>query len=393
MRWELQASTRQIIVIFFILPALLSCGRAKEEPVTTDAQGRESSTPSGAVAGEDENQVSSSSPTLPPPQPPDTIESLTSSAGSNVIIGGDLGLTVSGEGTGDPNRSSAELEQQLHAFLPQLREVYDQELSRDPHGMGSLDVKMTIEPGGSVSELRFPLKRMSSERLTSAVYDVMRAWQFSPADHTVDLRYRMLLVPAGIDPVSIGRWEQHLADRVEVDRSEKVSSTAAPSRTLGHLMEKYGFDRSEKVSPTVAPAEVTSSSGVPTRPVVTATKRAGESVASERQQDAGVSETAEQEEQSGEEPSQPRILQRESENPRRFLAQWYRVTRPTALYATPNSSAKVITRLQPGKSIWVVGIVDGKWFEIRSVKGRRPGFLPREYAQPERRERARNQKE
>ena len=277
MRWELQASTRQIIAIFFILPALLSCGRAKEEPIATDAQALESSTPSGAVTGEDENQVSSPSPTLPTPQFPDTVESLTSSARSTVIIGGDLGLTVSGEGTGDLNRSSAELEQQLHAFLPQLREVYDQELSRDPHGMGSLDVKMTIEPGGSVSELRFPLKRMSSERLTSAMYDVMRAWQFSPAEHTVDLRYRMILVPAGIDSASIGRWEKHLADRIEVDRSEKVPSTVAPRRTLSHLMQEYGFDRSEKVSPTVAPAEVTSSNRVPARPVVTAPKKVGES--------------------------------------------------------------------------------------------------------------------
>ena len=370
MRWKLQVLTRQIPAILLIFLAILSCGRAKEEPATKEAQDLESSIPSGAVTAEDENQASlplldevhqlaewgetvegenqasSSSPTLPVQQSPVTTELLTSSARSTVIIGGDLGLTVSGEGTGDPNRSSAELEQQLRTFLPQLREVYDQELTRDPHSMGSLDVKMTIEPSGSVSELRFPLKRVSSERLTSAVYDAMRAWQFSSAERPVDIRYRMILVPAGMDPASIGRWERHLADRIEVDQSEKVSPTVAPRRTLGHLLKEYGFDRSEKVSPTVAPAEVTPNDRVPAR-------------------------------------------QQEAESPRRFLAQWYHVTRPTVLYATPNSSAAVVTRLQPGKHIWVIGMVDGEWLEVRSVKGRRPGFLPRKDAQPERRERAR----
>jgi len=314
--WKLPTIARRIVVIFLIFPALIGCGRAKEELAAENSSNVGSSAPAEALSGEDENRPSS----LSTRRTTSAIESPVPSGRSAVIIGGDPGLTVTGEGTSDPTRSRGELEQQLRRFLPQLREVYDLYLMLDPHGMGSLDVKMTIEPSGKVSELRFPLKRVSNEKLTSAVYDVMRAWHFTPAEHTVDLRYRVILVPAGIDPASIGRWEQQLADRMEVERSGKMTSNEE--------------------------------------------KQEGERL-------------------------QPRASQQETEDPRRFLAQWYQVTRPTALYETPHSSAAVITRLQAGKHIWVVDIVEGQWLEVRSIKGKRPGFLPREDAKPEHRERAR----
>ena len=387
MRWELRISTKQFVAIFLVLLTLFSCGKAKEEPVATKAPTLESSIPSGPAAREVESQASS--PTLFIQESSGFAESPTASPQSTVIIVGDPGLTISGEGTADAARSSTELEQQLRAFLPQLRKIYDRDLARDLHSMGSLDITMTIEPSGNVSELRFPWKRMSSEKLTSAVYDDMRAWQFSPAEHPVDLRYRMILVPAEIDSRSIARWEQHLAGRMEVGRSEKISSTVTPRSPLGDLIQKHEFGQPEEMSPAVLPAEVTYDNRVPDHSVATATKKVGESAALERQQSSAVSETLENEENPGRELSQPQALQGESENPRRFLAQWYRVTRPTKLYVSPNLSTAIVTRFQPGKQVWVVDIVDDQWLKIRSVKGRRPGFLLREDARPEQRERVR----
>jgi hypothetical protein len=192
----------------------------------------------------------------------------------------------------------------------------------------------------------------------------MRAWHFTPAEHVVDLRYRVILVPAGIDPASIDRWEQQLAGRVEVERSGKTPSPALS-------------------------AAVTSREKFPTDPGVIGPKKPEERSVPGRRRGSGRSRTAENEEKLEYGHLQPGASQQETESPRRFLAQWYLVTRPTALYETPHSSAAVITRLQAGKHIWVVDIVEGQWLEVRSVKGKRPGFLPHEDAKPEQRERAR----
>jgi hypothetical protein len=335
-RWKLYISTKYIVAFFLILILLLSCGKAKEEPEAERPHNSESSNLDVETA-----EVENHTPAPPPPLPDkgslDTTELPNLTSPSAVIISGNLGVTVRGVSAATPTRSGAELEQQLLSFLPQLHEVYDQELTRDPHGMGSLDVKMTIEPNGSVSELRFPLKRVSSDRLTAAIYDVMRTWQFPQAEGPVDVRYQLLLVPPGMDPTSIGQWEQHLAGRIERDRSEKTRAAIAG----------------------------TSSDKSPFPAVVRETKKT-----------------------KGPAPLRRRASQPETERSPSFPAQWYQVTRPTELYASPTSSASVITRFQPGKRVWVIGVVGSQWLEVRSVKGRRPGFLPRENAKPEQRQRA-----
>lgn len=361
MRWDPHI-TRHLVALFLILPVLCRCAKAKEEPRAKQPHERESSSPSAGVTGAAENQAAAPLATLPDQKSSDAMEMPNSASRSAVLIGGDRGVTVSGEGADTPPRFSAELEQQLLTFLPQLREVYDQELTRDPHGMGSLDVKMTIEPNGSVSELRFPLKRVSSDHLTTAVYDVMRAWQFAPAEGPVDVRYRLLLVPPGMDPASIEQWEQHLANRMERDGSEK--------RPM--------------------PVASTASDKPPIPPAIRATKKSEEPTSPGQPQRSVASETGGKEGRPGAGFSRQRASQREAGGPPSFSAQWYQVTRPTALYVSPHSSAPIVARFHPGKHVWVIGIVDRQWLEIRSVKGRQPGFLPREDAEPDQRRRARH---
>jgi hypothetical protein len=344
---DLYVSTRQIVAFFFISLVLFSCAKAKEEPETKRFQGGSSSL-SETMTGEAGYQAAASA-TLPDQKSSDTGKLPNPPSRGAVIIGGDLGVVVGGQGAGVPARSSTELERQLLTFLPQLSEAYDQELTRDPRGMGSLDVKMTIEPNGSVSELRFPLKRMSSEQLTVAMHDVMRTWQFAAAEGPVDVRYRLLLVPPGMDPASIRQWERHLAGRVEHERSEKTP-LAVPVTT------------GERSSDPLA---------------VPATKETEGPTAPRRRQRSAAGEAAEKEERPEAESPRRQVPQQEAENSSSFPARWYYVTRPTALYVSPLSSAPVITRFRPGKHVWVIGIVGDQWLEVRSGKGRRPGFLPR----------------
>src|SRR5262249_39802633 len=243
---------RQMIVSNLIFLTIPGCGRSKEESHPQASRQAVSPNPSGGLPGQSESPTLASVSTQHA-----TSEAAVPSASSHgtVMIGGEFELTVTGKGAGDLSRAPKVLEQQLHTFLPQLREIYDQQLAHDPNGMGSLDVRMTIEPNGTISALRFPVKRMSSEKLTVALYDVMRAWQFLPAEYAVDLRYRMILIPAGMDPTSISTWEKTLADRDEIDRSEKISpivasaSVASGERSPSPSAPATTKEHSERMNP------------------------------------------------------------------------------------------------------------------------------------------------
>jgi hypothetical protein len=279
-----------------------------------------------------------------------------------ILASSELGMVVTGIGAGTEGRSLEALEQQVMSFLSQLQEVYEQERIHDPEVMGNLDVKMTIEPNGTVSDLRFPLKRLSNEKLTAAVYDQMRAWIFPPAEASVDLRYRLLFVPPGMDEVSIAVWEKSLAGRMVVDRNEE--SSALPLATVTSAAEQ---------SPPVAETR-------------SAKKSASEEEQREPKDVASAKEASTHGSARGVAASSPPI--REKKKPPKFVPAWYEITRPSVLYATPNVTAEIISRFSPGKRVWVVNVVNGDWLEVRSVSGRPPGFLPRETARPEPRERA-----
>jgi hypothetical protein len=249
---------------------------------------------------------------------------------ASVLAGKEVGMVITSKGGGESTRSVEGLEQQILSFLPQLQEVYDREREQNPNLMGSLDVSLAIAPGGQVSDLRFPLRRVTDEKFISAVFDRMRTWSFPPADEEVQLRFRLLFVPPGVDQASILTWEKQLNGRVLVDHGEesRVATAARPTLT-------------KKVTPQVSP------------------------VASPR----------------------PRAIEATPAS----ITGWYRIVTPTLLRDAPRDSARVVTQLRPGTKIRVVSLVDGEWLEVRSVGDRPPGFLHRGDAKPERYERARQE--
>lgn len=302
----------------------------------------------------------------PPPVSSSSLQTplvASSRAQGIVLASSELGMVVTGIGADTEGRSLEALEQQVMSFLSQLQEVYEQERMDDPEVMGNLDVKMTIEPNGTVSDLRFPLKRLSSEKLTAAVYDQMRAWTFAPAEASVDLRYRLLFVPPGIDEVSIAVWEKSLAGRMVVDRSEE--SSPLPLATVTPLAAEQP-------------------------PPIAKTPVAKKSASRKEQQEPRDVTSAKEASTHGNArgvPAPPPPA-REKKSPPKFVPTWYEVTRPSVLYATPSVTAEIITRFSRGKRVWVVNVVNGDWLEVRSIGGRPPGFLPRETARPELRTRA-----
>ena len=302
-----------------LLIAALGCGGSREEPPAPDSGARtrsapEMAQPEGAGGKRPAPPPSPAAMDVPHESPEPTF------AAPHVLAGKQLGMVVTGKGAAEPNRSLDVLEQQILSLLPQLQEVYEREREQDPGLMGSLDVSLTIEPGGGVSDLRFPLKRVSSEEITAAVFDHMRAWVFPPAENQVQLRFMLLFVPPGLDQASILVWEKQLGSRAVVDRSGETRPPVT-------------------VAAVPAPAKKPSPVGSP-RPKPVETARAP-------------------------------------------VSGWYRVTNPTLLHTAPRAASEVVAQLRTGTRVRVVGLVDGEWLEIRSVSNRPPGFLRLEDARPE----------
>lgn len=280
-----------------------------------------------------------------------------------ILAGRELGMVVTESGVENEARSLDALEDQLLSFLPQLQEVYEHERVEDPGLMGSLDVQITIEPSGTISDLRFPIKRVSSEKLTTAIYDHMRGWIFFPAESPVDLRYRLLFVPPDFETASILAWEKQLAGRVVFERDEGNTSppSLAPSAAA-----PVGAEQPLPSGEQILPAR---------EDVLLEEQQEPQEVASAKETSPGKS--------GREAPGLPPPLKKK--RPSKFVPTWYEVTRPSVLYGAPDVSAEIVTRLSPGQRIWVVKVVAKEWLEVHSVKGRRSGFLPRETARTERR--------
>jgi len=267
-----------------------------------------------------------------------------------VLANKELGMTVSGQGSANPARSLDVLGRQVMTLLPDLRDIYERERSEEPGLMGSLDVSMTIEPNGTVSDLRFPVKRVSNDRLTSAVFEQLRTWTFPPDDLSVQLRFTLLFVPPGMDEASILLWEKRLGSRPVIEKMEEaptpVIAAVPPEQRPSEELPKP--HREGALTP---PHENHTEKG--TRPPTVVAARPNK-----------------------------------SEAPGRAVPGWYRVLQPTVLRADPDISSRAVARLRQGLRVRVVGVVKGRWLEVRSISDRPPGFLRSEDAAPERAERA-----
>jgi len=270
-----------------------------------------------------------------------------------VVASKELGMTVGGQGAGSPERSLEVLERQVHTLLPELRAAYESERAQDPALMGSLDVNMVIEPNGGVSDLRFPVKRVSNDRLTSTVFNQMRAWTFPPAELPAQLRLTLLFVPPGMDYTSILLWERRLGSRPIMEKFDEPSPPLVEAATSPLGQEAEGEALPEK----------------------------GEEASTQTHAKATVAEK--------DAVSVPEAQARKKKNARPSeLTGWYQVLYPTPLRSSPQALAQVIARLQGGTRVRVVSVVKGQWLEVRSVSDRPTGFLWWEDAIPERTEQA-----
>ena len=276
-----------------------------------------------------------------------------------VFAGQDLGMTLTGSGTA--GRSVADLEQHIAAFLPQIQELYVRELAHDASLMGSIDVKLAIEPNGAVSDLRFPDIRISSERLKTVVFDQMRGWVFPSAAEQVHLRYRLLLVPPDVDAGTILAWET----RTKRPRNGKtLRIAAAPALTERSSSSRAAVETPAASSRRTSASELASLPGIGKPPPIPEL---------EGRVPAQDTETG----------AETRAVEPELESELDTVIGWYRVTHSTVLYNAPHEYADVVAQLRQGMRVRVVDIIEGEWLEIHSVTDRPPGYLRVQHAVPD----------
>jgi hypothetical protein len=327
--------------VLAILFAVIGCGGEKEPSSTAESHEEVKQIPGEVLSRQPSSEaLSEEEGRLTPP-----------TAQGVVLANKELGMTVNGQGSGSPERSLDVLERQVLTLLPELRAVYEQERAQDPALMGSLDINMVIEPNGGVSDLRFPVKRVSHDRLTSVVFDRMRAWTFPPAELPVQLRFTLLFVPPGMDDASILLWEKRLGSRPVI---ESVGESPTPI-VAAATSEKELAEEAQKEKQASTPSTMQAKPAVGERRLATA--------------------------------KDSRTKKREDTAPSEITG-WYRILYPTALRSAPQSSARVIAQLRGGTRVRVVNVVGGQWLEIRSVSDRPPGFVWWEDAAPERAEKA-----
>ncbi len=275
-----------------------------------------------------------------------------------VFVGQGLGMTLTGPG--ESGRSLAGLERTIQTFLPQLQAVYADELQHEPSLMGSLEVKLAIESNGTISDVRFFHMRLSGQRFKSAIFDHIRGWVFPQADKQVQLRSRLLFVPAGIDYTAILTWESYLngqASSVEKGEPLRIVTAPAPVTNVPTSLPGSAVAGEESLEPPV----VAAAPRLPRAPAIP-------------ELHGGLAQA----ESAPEEPAFDPYAQ----------AGWYRVTRTTVLYRAPHDSSGVVARLHQGMRVQAVATLiergsGGEWLEIHSVTDRPPGFVRRQYVQRE----------
>ena len=250
----------------------------------------------------------------------------TAAAVGRVVAGKNLGMIVSGVGSAASTRSLDVLEQRIQSFLRHLQAVYERERQKQLNLMGSVDVYLTIEPNGNVSDLRFPKARVSDERFLAALFDPITTWVFPPAEDTAHLRVTFLFVPPSFDLASVIAWERQVVPTSHAAQRKPAATTVVAGAVLPHPQATP--------SPTLWPSPIPALA-----PMVPGTTGEGKE-SSITVTPAKTTQTA----QAVVSRTSP-LVQKKHPPPVITDSGWYQIKRSTALRAEPRTSAALVALL------------------------------------------------
>jgi hypothetical protein len=252
------------------------------------------------------------------------VRAMNMALGNMVFFARDLEFSVKSANGGalDSNRIAARIESQLNG----VRQLYRDEVAKNPVLAGSLVLQFNIAPEGDVSHVREVSSRISDADFRKAVLGQASKWSFSElVAENLQVTCALLFVHEGMDITTLIQWEKALAQTNE--------------------------------KPTVARA---SGSGIPNKPVRTA-QVAAPAPASPR-------------------PAAPALVVPSAQRTTAKVKE-FQIKYATSLRRNPNFSAPSLTTFTIGTRVIALGR-EGDWLEVRSMPNGPTGFIRKEFVTP-----------
>jgi hypothetical protein len=155
---------------------------------------------------------------------------LSSPALDSVVLGPkELGLQLSGLG-GDDEEQKARFGRSVENQLMSLRQLYRQEVQKNPELMGAMLLQMTIDSSGAVTQVQETASRIQDKEFKNAVVEEARKWNLAELSGPAKIECPLLFVPAGMDMTTLIKWEKAQGLFKQGSQGQQAASVhAAPS--------------------------------------------------------------------------------------------------------------------------------------------------------------------
>ena len=154
------------------------------------------------------------------------IQTMNMALGDMVFFARDLGFAVTDakQGDLDPNKIAARIEGQLQ----EIRDLYRQEVVKNPALAGAITLQLNIAPSGEVSQVRELSSRFNDSGFEHVVAAAAAKWSFDIAEDHWQVSCPLLFVHQGMDITTLVQWEKSLAQAGENTTLARPSGNAAP---------------------------------------------------------------------------------------------------------------------------------------------------------------------
>lgn len=249
------------------------------------------------------------------------VRAMNLALGNMVFLAHDLGLAVrNADGATDATKIAVRIENQLQG----IRELYRQEVVKNPTLAGSMTLQFNVTPSGEVSQVREMSSRLNDTDFKRTILAEVSKWSFAElVDENLTVACPLLFVHEGMDITTLIRWEKSLGHLG--DNAVPLRSTANPTP----------MQQAKAVDPASAAAGATkTASGTPD-------KRGSNAAAAKEHQ----------------------------------------IKYPTALRKYPNFSSASLITFTTGTRVTVLS-KQGDWLEVQSAHNGPTGFIRKEFVVP-----------
>lgn len=252
--------------------------------------------------------------------------------GNVVILVPELGFGVTPRK--DAGNQTAAVGKRIENQLLGLRQIYRQEVEKNPALMGSLVIQLAVNSSGNVTHARELASRLTDSDFKKAVIAEAHKWKFPEIDQdSVTINCPLLFVREGMDVTTLIRWEKALGfsqGGASLARNESLTTRENKAR--------------ESAKPFFASAG--------SHPKSASLNQEQDSHRQDSQKTAAKNVTG-----------------------------VYEIKSSAMIRREPNFASISLARIGPGTKVTVVGS-HGDWLEIQSKESGPSGFIRKEFAMP-----------